>query len=308
MASAITLTVVLPGPGAESGLDRAKEKIRDVERTCSRFDPASALSRLNAEPDRWHDVPTTLVAAITAAERAHRVTGGMFDPRILTTLLDWGYDRSLPFAEGDVEQGRAAASQHAARAADGPWRPGIAHDGGRWRVHLRGDPIDLGGIGKGLAARWAAAELAAVGRGHLVDAGGDCAFGGVGPEGGGWRIGVEDPAGGAEPVLVLELIDGGCATSSIRLRRWLVDGAPVHHLVDPRTGRPGGDGLAAVTVAAPDPARSEVLSKTLFLGGAAGLGARADHLGLAAAWVELDGTVGTSTAMEPLVIWRRARV
>jgi len=63
-----------------------------------------------------------------------------------------------------------------------------------------------------------------------------------------------------------------------------------------------------VTVAAPDPARSEVLSKSLFLGGATGLRARADQLDLAVAWVELDGTVGTSAAMDPLVIWRRARV
>jgi len=39
------------------------------------------------------------------------------------------------------------------------------------------------------------------------------------------------------------------------VRAWLApDGRRVHHLLDPRTGEPGGDGLVAVTVAAPDPA------------------------------------------------------
>jgi len=311
MASSITLSVVRPGPHAESCLERAEEIVRDVERTCSRFDPTSALSRANAEPDRWHDVPATLAAAIEEATRAHRETGGLFDPRVLDTLLGWGYDRSLPFAEGRVERDQAGADGVAPprRPNDAtPWRPEVDEQGGEWRVHLGGHPIDLGGIGKGLAVRWAAAELAGAGLGYLVDAGGDGAFSGVGPDGGGWRVGVEDPAGGTEPVLVLDLTNTGCATSSIRLRRWLANGEPVHHLIDPRTRRPGGDGLAAVTVVAPDPAWSEVWSKTLFLAGAAGIRARADELGLAAAWVDLDGTVGTTTAMDSMVIWRRAHV
>ena len=45
----------------------------------------------------------------------------------------------------------------------------------------------------------------------------------------------------------------------------------VHHLIHPRTGEPGGDGLLAVTVAAPDPAWSEIWSKTLFLAGRAAM-------------------------------------
>lgn len=309
MASPITLTVTEPGPHAPAALDRAEEIMRKVERACSRFDPASPLSRANAAPDCWHDVPATLAAAITEAERAHRETGGLFDPRVLTRLLSWGYDRSLPFASGSVARDVDRPSDRTADAADlpgsTPWRPEVRRDHGQWRVHLGPLPIDLGGIGKGLAARSAAAALAGAGRGYLVDAGGDCALGGVGADGGGWRIGVEDPAGGAEPVLVLELTDTGCATSSVRLRSWRANGEPVHHLIDPRTSRPGGSGLAAVTVVDPDPAWSEVLSKALFLGGAEGIGARADHLGLAAAWVGRDGALGTSAALDPLVIWRR---
>ena len=311
MASPITLSVVGPGPRAAASLERAEQVVREVERTCSRFDPSSALSRANAAPDEWHDVPATLAAVLAEAGRAHAETAGLFDPRILDILLTWGYDRSLPFATGDVDRGPAGIPALGSARLDGPvtvWLPEVVegHDG--WRIHLGGMPIDLGGIGKGLAARWAAAELAEAGLGFAVDIGGDCAFGGVGPDGGGWRVGVEDPTGATDLVLVLDITDTGCATSSARLRRWRAGGVPVHHLVDPRTRRPGGQGLLAVTVVAPDPAWSEVWSKRLFLAGLTDVGACAEDLGLAAAWVAADGTVATTTNMDPMVIWRRTDV
>ena len=42
-------------------------------------------------------------------------------------------------------------------------------------------PIDLGGIGKGLAVRWASQELAGAGEAALVEAGGDVMALGGGP-------------------------------------------------------------------------------------------------------------------------------
>ena len=135
------------------------------------------------------------------------------------------------------------------------------------------------------------------------DAGGDCHCAGGGPEGDGWRVAVEDPSGGARPVAVLALVDRGCATSSIRLRRWRAGGTEAHHLIDPATGRPGGAGLAAVTVVATDACVAEVTAKDLFLHGADGIGPAADRAGTAALWVATDGRVAASPAMEPHVVW-----
>ncbi len=308
MASPVTMSVVEPGPGADDALDLAEAVFCEVERTCSRFDAASALSRANAAPGEWHEVPGTLARAVAEAARAHAETDGLFDPRVHDTLVAWGYDRSLPFAEGGVERvaGSTSSGGVESRPAPGPWRPQVVRDAGRHFLNLGGSRIDLGGIGKGLAVRWAAARLAEAGSGAMVDAGGDVALQGVAPDGGPWRVGVEDPLGGDAPVLVLELTDTACATSSTRLRRWQVEGHPVHHLVDPRTGRPGGDGLAAVTVAEADPAWSEVWSKALFLFGASGVRAGAEARGLAAAWITDDGHVGTSSAMARRVVWARS--
>jgi len=174
-------------------------------------------------------------------------------------------------------------------------------------------PIDLGGIGKGLALRWALArlttafpELGEPAVGALLEAGGDLVARGAAPQPGPWLIGVEDPEGGPEPAVVA-LEAGAVCTSSISVHAWLApDGRRVHHLLDPRTGEPGGDGLVAVTVAAPDPAWSEVWSKALFLEGQRGIGPRARSLGLAAWWMRTDGTLEMTPAARERTVWLAA--
>jgi thiamine biosynthesis lipoprotein len=302
MASPVTLLVVDPDHEAEAALDRAEAVIRDVERTCTRFDPESPLSRANAAPDAWHVVPSTLAQAVQEASRAYTLTAGLFDPRVLEVLLAWGYQGGAP---ADVPVGDGVTGATRAPADHGPWRPRVVQRDGVWHLNLGGRPIDLGGIGKGLAVRWAADALAGAGSGLLVDAGGDVALAGRSPDGELWNVGVEDPSGGTDPVLVLAVTDTGCATSSTKKLRWRAGGRPVHHLVDPRTGEPGGAGLAAVTVLHPDPAWAEVLTKQLFLAGASAVRRRAEAQQVAAAWIGVDGSVGTSPALDPLVIWRR---
>ena len=154
--------------------------------------------------------------------------------------------------------------------------------------------------------RWAAARLDPTHAGYLIDAGGDCACRGPGPDGPGWRIGVEDPRGGDDPLVVLELRDAACATSSTRVRTWRSGSRTVHHLIDPRTGSPGGHGLASVTVVADDPAEAEVLSKVLFLHGRRRIAAEAARRSVAALWVGVDGSVGESPRFDRHVLWRAA--
>lgn len=312
MASDVEVRVVDPGPEAAAAVEGACTAIRSVATHLTRFEATSALSRANAAPDSWHAVPDELAEAVEEAERAHRVTGGLFDPRVIDQLLAWGYDRTfdelvaaMP-GRARVERQAAVAAPPAGRpAARPPWRPAVLPGADRPLVHLGGSPIDLGGIGKGLAVRRAARALAGAGSAVLVDAGGDEWLGGAGPDGDGWKVGVEDPHGGADPVLVLSVADRACATSSVRRRHWEApDGTPVHHLVDPRTGRPGGPGLAAVTVVHPDPVWAEVWSKTLFLAGVVEVEAQAHVRELAAAWVTDTGVVRVSAAMEPYLVWR----
>ena len=103
---------------------------------------------------------------------------------------------------------------------------------------------------------------------------------------------------------MLHVTDGAVATSSTLVHRWTAaDGRAVHHLIDPRTGEPGGAGLLAVTVAGPDPAWAEVWSKSLFLCGRDGIAALARTRGLAAWWVDADGRLEMTAAARARTIW-----
>lgn len=309
MATDVSVRVVMRGravadsravTAAHAALGAAVAVFAEVEKECTRFDPTSSLMRANANPSGWVRVPPTCYLSLVEAWAAYRRTGGLFDPRVLRELLELGYDRSLPFAAGEVRIERGTPDPRAPRA---PWTPGFRPLTSE--VHLD-EPVDLGGIGKGLAVRWCRDRLWTACDDFLVEAGGDCYCAGRGPGNEPWSVGVEDPLGG-DSLAVLAMSDRACTTSSIRLRRWQVGGRPVHHLIDPRTGAPGGAGLLSVTVVDDDPAKAEVASKTLFLAGADAIAEACAHApdGPAAAlWVNEDGSVHTSPAMDPYVIWR----
>lgn len=306
MASQVTVQLGgVDGDEAAAAADRVENLFSEMESARTRFVPCSPLMIANAAPRSWHHVPDSCLAAIHEAHQAYRSTGGLFDPRVLRSLQANGYDSSLPFATGNVQvDGRGAESVHPERRS---WRPRF--DDNRGRVRLGPAPIDLGGIGKGLAVRWAMSMLEGCGTSVMVEAGGDLATRGTGPEGTGWRAAVEDPLvpAGAEhrqPVAVLDVSDRAVATSSIRLRTWRAAGQVVHHLIDPRTARPAKTGLASVTVIHADPGWAEVWSKSLFVVGAEDIAAHAVAKGLAAVWVENTGRVRVSPAARDHVLWQ----
>ena len=304
MASEITVQAAA-GPDAAARADRALAVFHCVERSCSRFTATSPLVRCNSRPGGWHRVPSMLVSALVEARAAHAATGGAFDPRVHDALVATGYDRSfeLLLGPGGSDLAEAAPTEDQA-VLRGPWAPRMVRP--LRLVHLGGRRVDLGGIGKGLALRWAGAEMDGVAGPYLIEAGGDLVVSGA-PDGqAGWRVGVEDPAGGPSPAAVLEVGTGAVATSSVRLRRWRRDGETLHHLMDPRTGRPGGAGLMSVTVWHADPAWAEVWAKVLFLAGRDGVAAEAERRGLAALWVDEGGSVAVTASMEPVIMWRRA--
>lgn len=257
----------------------------------SRFRADSELTRLNLARGGNHHVSRLLANALCLAERARRVTDGRFDPRVVGALERLGFDAVPQAWDGRGEASRPVLSRHGCR---GPIELSAA--------------VDLGGLGKGLALRRAAAVVSRRlgGEPYLLDAGGDIVTGGSAFP---WSIGIEDPAGGGEPLATVSIAAGwAVATSSTRLaRRQAVGGGEdIHHLVDPATGRPGGAGLAAVTVAWRDPAWAEVWSKALFLEGPAGIGPAARARGLAAWWVDARGTLSMTPAARQVTTWVRA--
>jgi thiamine biosynthesis lipoprotein len=254
----------------------------------SRFRDDSEITRLNrlAGADRPLRVSRRLRLALVVADRARRATDGRFDPCVLADLDRLGY-RGAPI-------GAARTRGPAERAL---W---VDETG----VRLE-QPVDLGGIGKGLALRWAAERVRVVhpSASFLLEAGGDIVTHGHAPDGGPWTIGIEDPAGGHEPLAVIGVRSAAVATSSVRVNRWRAGERIVHHLIDPSTGEAADAGLLAVTVADRDPAWAEVWSKALFVAGRSAIADVARMRGLAAWWVADDGRLEMTAAARQRTVW-----
>ncbi len=295
MGSPLRLTVVGLAPAAAG---RAWQVvIDDVERTeeaLSRWREQSALSRLNATAGsgHWVTAERRLYFALSASARAQRLTDGRFDPRVIRRLEALGERAGVPLPQ----------------PMGNPDEPWLTRDPRNRRVSLAA-PVDTGGIGKGLAVRWAFDALTGAGltgEGLLLDAGGDLLACGRPPEGAGWRIGIEDPELDDDPLAVIEIERGAVVTSSTAVRRWTAPGgATVHHLIDPATGEPGGDGLQSVTLVGSDPAWAEVWSKALFLAGPRRIAGEARARGFAAWWIEADRSLHMTPAARAVTIWTR---
>lgn len=298
MGSPLRLTLGGAGTRADeaAALWRAViDEFEAAEEAMSRFRDTSEVTSLNRGAGAGIAARTSrrLRQALVAADRAHRTTGGRFDPRVLADLDRLGY-RGAPLDDGE----EPSRDRRATDSAE-PIVRRIGRDGMTVAA-----PVDLGGIGKGLTLRWAARLLDRLGAtDYLLDAGGDLVARGQSPEGRAWQLGIEDPEGRPDPLAVIAVTATAVATSSIRVNRWVVDGRQVHHLLDPRTGEPAEGGLASVTVAGSDPAWAEVWSKVLFLCGQDGIANEARSRGTAAWWVGLDGTLEMTAAARALTIW-----
>jgi thiamine biosynthesis lipoprotein len=273
------------------------QAFEQVDRTMSRYRADSELTRLNRRRGRPARVSRLLMAALSLSERARRTTEGRFDPRIVADLERLGF-----------------AAEPQAWTADGSDLEPVLRLAADGRITISG-AVDLGGLGKGLALRLArrsvATRLRGAAAGFLIDAGGDIATDGrpdARKHAARWSIALEDPSGGPLPIATCELPhEWAITTSSTRIaRRVDAAGRLVHHLVDPRTGEPGGGSLIAVSVAFPDPAWAEIWSKDLFLEGTRGIGPRARARGLAAWWVDATSGLSMTPAARQLTRWVRS--
>lgn len=244
---------------------RLDEAARDGRRIVARIDRwASRLTRhtetsdlaiLNADPKPTVTVRPMLAAALRAGLTAAEASEGFAD----ITLLD-----ARLAAEGKTDL--VAASRL------GEWQ---LTNRSRGRAVVRRPPglrFDLGGVGKGWIADRALSLLAGW-PSAVVDADGDLAL--LCAPGRSWEVGIEDPRAADSHLAVLRLTAPsggpsalwGVATSGISIHRWEVAGAPSHHLIDPRTGRPAETDVVQATVIAWSALRAESLAKAAVIAG-----------------------------------------
>jgi thiamine biosynthesis lipoprotein ApbE len=278
-----------------SQLDAAAVMLTDdlaaLDAACSRFRADSELMALDASAGAPTRVSPLLAEAVGVALRAAMLTGGLVDPTVGRAMETIGYDRDFDAVPAD----------------GGPLRITLRHVP-QWRqikldepAHMLTVPagvrLDLGATAKAWAADRSAQRIGReLGCGVLVSLGGDIAVAGQVPTGG-WSIRVQDitgdpssPAQGPSGVIAIRA--GGLATSSTSARRWQRGGDLLHHILDPRTGRPADSDWRTVSVAAGSALDANIASTASIIRGRSAIGWLA-KLGLPARLVAVDGSVTT---------------
>ena len=126
--------------------------------------------------------------------------------------------------------------------------------------------IDLGGIAKGYAIDRAVAILKTY---HIDNAylslGGDSYVLGQ-RDGRMWQVGIRHPRDAQAIAITLPLTDVAVSTSGDYERFFIRDGEHIHHILNPRTGKPAGE-VMSVTVLAGHGIDADALSTTIFVMG-----------------------------------------
>ena len=252
-------TITVFDSGDKALLDRAEAEVLHLDDLWSVFKPDSEISRLNRAAGRAPvPVSDVTLALLDTARRFSLDCGGAFAVTVGPLSRLWRdaiRRRRLPDAD--------AAARAAALVGDGD----LVLDPAAGTAFLRrpGMEVDLGSIAKGCTADRVRALLQANGiHAALLNFGGTvCVFGRSA------RVGLQHPrlpTGTAMGVLPLE--NSALVTSGDYERGFAEGGRRIHHLIDPRTGRPAASGLCSVSAVGDDAMLLDALTTALFVLGA----------------------------------------
>jgi len=246
--------------GLETGISGVLET---VNAQMSTFRTDSELSRFNAAAsDAAFAVSPDTARVVRQALDIGRMTDGAFDPTIGPLVDLWGFGapgaRSGVPSQGEIDDAYTRVGYRGVAALQTP--SALLKD----RPRIR---IDLSGIAKGFGVDAVARLLEQADIGYyLVEIGGEVRARGYSPRGDIWRVGIERPDGVARR-RVVGLDGNGLATSGDYRIFFESDGVRYPHIIDPRSGRPVGHGLASVTVIAKTAMQADALSTALMVMG-----------------------------------------
>ena len=246
-------------PSTESARDLTRRVAAEawrLEDKFSRYISGNVIERINTAGGRPVEVDEETAQLIDFSVTVYELSNGAFDITSGVLRRAWKFDGSdrVPDA-GTVRELLASIG----------WRQC------EWRSPVlklpAGMEIDFGGIGKEYAVDRAVLLLReAADTPCLVNFGGDLAV--TGPPGRrqAWSIGIEGRAAGSADKLI-QLRQGGIATSGDARRYLLRDGVRYGHVLDPRTGWPVVGAPSSVTVAADTCTQAGMLATLAMLAG-----------------------------------------
>jgi len=278
------------------GAMAAVEAVTDVH------DPASVLSQFNVKPYTPAALPPDVIAMLDAVTTLG--VSAEFSPTLLGVSRLYHFETGGTVPDPKDLSLALGASRTFVRSPEGTGEF-MRGDNPDPRLDAGGElapGLDFGGAAKGLALDRAREVLKASGSvtAALISSGSSTVTFGTKPDGGAWRIGIEDPRDPEEVVATFTFEgDGALSTSGDYQQFFEVSGRRYHHILHPATGFPAA-GMRSLTVAGTSLSGldSDVLSTALFVLGADEAESYASDHGIALYAVNAEGRTRVVPAPE----------
>jgi len=248
---------VLIYDGSNEDIDASFAKIKELDNLLSDYNPDSEISEINnnagVSPVK---VDPQVIEILEIAKNVASRTDGVFDPTIGALTIGvyrFGRAQYTDPSVGDIAKAKSLVN----------YRELVIEDDS---VYLRkkGMMIDLGGIGKGYAVQNAVNVLKERGvRSGVVSLSGDFKVFGHQAE-----IAIQDPDGqGAVATFTTGRSDLAISTSGSYERSVNLKGKIYHHLIVPKSGKPGDDFLSLTVVMQGSSTLADAYATALFVMG-----------------------------------------
>ncbi len=247
-----------------SDIEQAESSLRIVEQQLQQYRTYwhawedSDLLRFNQSLalGQTTKIPDSLIKLVNLSRDYYRSSQQLFNPAIGKLIGAYGFHGNaqpdtelIELIQQDLPTMLDLRIENGAASSDNP--------------HLL---LDMGGIAKGYAISLVAAYLKKSGfKNFLINAGGDLISAGT-RLGKPWTIGVQNPF---KPGVIAKLMLGAnqsLFTSGNYQRYYLKNDKVVHHIIDPRSGKPSQQ-ISSATVLSDDPVLADVAATTLMIDG-----------------------------------------
>ena len=249
------------GDNGETALQKAADKIRELEALLSTTSEKSEIFMLNSAGGSQAVVSSDTSFLIERSLELNIETNGAFDITLYPITKEWG------FTTGNY---KVPSQDRIDELFANVGCSNIVLDKSSNSVSLKiGANIDLGGIAKGYAGSCAADIIRAEGvASAILNMGGNVQTIGSKPDGSSWKVGIQDPEDSTKLVGTVEVSDKAVITSG-GYERYFQDanGNIYHHILDPKTGYPAAADVISVTVIGSDGTTCDALSTSLFVMG-----------------------------------------
>jgi thiamine biosynthesis lipoprotein len=284
---------------AEAAIDLAWDRCAELDKTLSRTQDASEVSRINNAGGEWTEAGPDTIRLVTEGIRYSKLSGGDFDITIggVTDLWDF---------HADPEDARVPDPDALAEAVKHVGYRNIETEGSKVRITDPDARIDLGGIAKGYIGDRLTEVLEDSGvTSGIINLGGNVICIGAKDntaEDGDFVIGVEAPySDRTEIVGKVKARDMTLVTSGVYERQIEVDGEVYHHILSTKTGYSVETDLDAVTLvgAKGQSMDLDALSTICLIKGHDGAKELIEGIdGVEAVFILHDGTLDQTSGME----------